>query len=384
MASLIKKPNSRFWWACFRDGQGRQRRRSTGVTNERKAREIARQYEQTAQHKVQPAKFRQTLIDLYREIHGVELPSTTAEQFAADCLKAKKAETKPRSWECYWNVVSKFVAFLGNEAQLDISLLTRAHVTAFRNSLSEKVSPGTVNFGLRVIKMLFKAARRDGFVQDDPSEFVSVVKREKTPGRRAFTLAEIKVILSVADDEWRSLIKFGYYTAQRLSDLALLTWENVDLECNEIRFIAGKTGKTMLLPIAEPLRQHLLALPGSDDPKAPIHPRAHAILQRSRGKISRLSADFGDLLAAAGLRTHRYIKYRSSRGSGRGRGVRRIHSGTSFHSLRHTAVTLLKGAHVPEAVAMEFTGHASKEMSKHYTHVGREALEKAAAALPEI
>jgi integrase len=140
----------------------------------------------------------------------------------------------------------------------------------------------------------------------------------------------------------------------------------------------------MLLPIAEPLRQHLLALPGSDDPKAPIHPRAHEILQRSRGKISRLSADFGDLLAAAGLRTHRYIKYRSSRGSGRGRGVRRIHSGTSFHSLRHTAVTLLKGAHVPEAVAMEFTGHASKEMSKHYTHVGREALEKAAAALPEI
>ena len=170
MASLIKKPNSRFWWACFRDAQGRQRRRSTGVTNEHKAREIARQYEQTAKHKVQPVKFRQTLIDLYREIHGIELPSTTVEQFVADWLKAKRTETKPSSWESYRNVANKFVAFLGDEAQQDISLLTKIHITGFRNSLVEKVSPATVNLGLRVIKMLFKAARRDGFIQDDPSD----------------------------------------------------------------------------------------------------------------------------------------------------------------------------------------------------------------------
>jgi len=384
MASLIKKPNSRFWWACFRDAQGRQRRRSTGVTNEHKAREIARQYEQTAKHKVQPVKFRQTLIDLYREIHGIELPSTTVEQFVADWLKAKRTETKPSSWESYRNVANKFVAFLGDEAQQDISLLTKIHITGFRNSLVEKVSPATVNLGLRVIKMLFKAARRDGFIQDDPSEFVNVVKREKTLGRRAFTLQELRAILSVADPEWTSLVKFGYYTAQRLSDLALLTWENVDLEQNEIRFVAGKTGKTMLLPIAEALRQYLLALPGSDDPKAPLHPRAYQVLQRSRGKISRLSSDFGDLLAVAGLRIHRYIQYRSSRGSGHGRGGRRTHSGTSFHSLRHTAVSFLKNANIPEAVAMEFAGHSSKQMSAHYTHTGRAALQEAADALPEI
>src|SRR5262249_2791410 len=148
----------------------------------------------------------------------------------------------------------------------------------------------------------------DGFIQDDPSEFVGVVKREKTQGRRAFTIEELKAIQSVADEEWRSLIRFGFYTAQRLSDLALLTWDNIDLQRNEICFVAGKTSKTMLLPIAEPLRQHLLAMPGSDDPKAPVHPRAHQILQRSRGRISRLSADFGDLMAAAGVRTHRYEK----------------------------------------------------------------------------
>ena len=61
-------------------------------------------------------------------------------------------------------------------------------------------------------------------------------------------IKEIKAILSVADDEWRSMIRFGLYSGQRLSDIALLTWANIDLERNEIRFVARKTGKTMFLP----------------------------------------------------------------------------------------------------------------------------------------
>jgi len=59
-------------------------------------------------------------------------------------------------------------------------------------------------------------------------------------------IKEIKAILSVADDEWRSMIRFGLYSGQRLSDIALLTWANIDLERNEIRFVARKTGKTIV------------------------------------------------------------------------------------------------------------------------------------------
>ena len=52
----------------------------------------------------------------------------------------------------------------------------------------------------------------------------------------------------------------------------------------------------------------------------------------------------------------------------------------SFHSLRHTAVSLLKDAGIPQAAVQELIGHDSEQMSALYTHVGREALEKAAAA----
>jgi integrase len=57
---------------------------------------------------------------------------------------------------------------------------------------------------------------------------------------------------------------------------------------------------------------------------------------------------------------------------------------TSFHSLRHTAVSLLKDAGIPDAVVMALVGHESAAMSQRYTHVGKESLTKAAAALPEL
>ena len=85
------------------------------------------------------------------------------------------------------------------------------------------------------------------------------------------------------------------------------------------------------------------------------------------------------VLAQAGLR-----KKAPHRSKGKGRDGKRSSNGLSFHALRHTAVSLLKDAGIPEAVVMELVGHDSEAMSAHYTHVGTEALAKAVAALPEI
>ena len=53
-------------------------------------------------------------------------------------------------------------------------------------------------------------------------------------------------------------------------------------------------------------------------------------------------------------------------------------------SLRHPAVSLLKDAGVPDSVVLALFGHESAAMSHRYTHVGKEALSKAAKTLPEI
>jgi hypothetical protein len=43
-----------------------------------------------------------------------------------------------------------------------------------------------------------------------------------------------------------------------------------------------------------------------------------------------------------------------------------------------------KDAGIPQAVVQELIGHESEAMSALYTHVGSEALRKAASALPVI
>jgi integrase len=87
-----------------------------------------------------------------------------------------------------------------------------------------------------------------------------------------------------------------------------------------------------------------------------------------------------DVWACLKRRDHESTGAKSSVGKGKGRDP----SGLSFHSLSHTAVTLLKETGVPHAVVQELIGHDSEQMSEHYTHVGSEALKKAAAALPDV
>ena len=176
------------------------------------------------------------------------------------------------------------------------------------------------------------------------------------------------------------MILFGLYSGQRLSDIATLTWANVDLERNELRLVTRKTGKRLLIPLASPVARILEEMSSSDDPTAPLHPRAYSIVS-TQGKSGHLSNQFADLLAQVGLRT----KTPHRKTLDKGRGVRASsESLLSFHCLRHTSVTLLKEAGIPDAAIMALIGHDSVAMSQHYTHVGRDALEKAANAFPDI
>ena len=76
--------------------------------------------------------------------------------------------------------------------------------------------------------MLFRNARRDGAIVDDPAEFVDTIRQRSVTAKRAFKLEEIRGVLDVADDEWRSMIlslyrpkALGYrYTSMEQSGLA--------------------------------------------------------------------------------------------------------------------------------------------------------------------
>jgi integrase len=92
-----------------------------------------------------------------------------------------------------------------------------------------------------------------------------------------------------------------------------------------------------------------------------------------------LSNDFFNILVAAGL-----AQKKTHKATGKGHSAKREQNEISFHSLRHTATSLLKNSGVSDAVARDFIGHDSPAVSASYTHIDMDAKRRAVDKLPDI
>jgi integrase len=282
-------------------------------------------------------------------------------------------------------VVDQFKDALGAKARGDISNVTAADISRFRDAMARKLSRGTVNGGLKIMRSAFGQARRDGLVDVNEAERVPILKKRQSESfeRRPFTLDELKRILAAAKDEWKGIILTGLYTGQRLGDIATLTQVNLDLQQQQLQLVTQKTGRRQNIPLAGPLLRYFEALPSSDIPDAPLFPKAFAVVQES-GRVSQLSNQFYNILVAANLakrKTHHAPKDAEKR---KGRSAKRELNPISFHSIRHTATSLLKRAGVSDVVAREIIGHDSEDVSKIYTHIDTATLKAALDKLPNI
>jgi integrase len=376
MASVYRRRTSKNWSCAFRDEHGRQHLISTKTEDKKLALVICQEYEKAAKVKRTKAQTQRTIDRLHELISGERIARYSLREYASGWLKAKQHETRASTLAFYRKSVDKAFRFFKVKADLPLTEFSRDDVLDYRAYLAETVAPKTATHHLKALKMIFKAARRDGAIADDPSEFVSGVKQSLAQAiRRAFTADELSGVLSHCDPEWKSMVLFGLYLGQRLADIATLDWSAIDRERNEIRITTGKTGKLLILPLAKPLRRHIGNLPHGT---GAVHPRAAAII-RAHGRTAALSNQFAEILARAGRREHQ-----SHQSRGIGRDGKRAASALSFHSLRHTTVSMLRDAGVAQSVAMGFAGHSSPEINNAYTHTGIEALRRAADALPDV
>ncbi len=384
MATIIRRGKSRFWTAVYRDFEGRQHWLSTKLRNKDAALRQALDLEDQARNaKLAEGQVRRALGRMYERIRGKSLGARSLRDYATQWLERKKVECTPGTLATYSSVIPRFVAFHGARADDDLSTFGPADVIAYRDHIARKLTAKTANNQRRIILALFGSAYAEGLLLDriDGKRVPFIAKRDDGAQRRPFTVKEVGNLLERADGEWKGLILFGLFTGQRMGDIARLRWANVDLEKAELTFQTRKTSRRMHLPLAAPLRDYLLQAPSSDNPLDPIFPKACRIATTNLG-VGRLSDEFHQLLVSAGLAQPRE---NVETGSGRGApGRRRNMSDVSFHSLRHTATSLLKSAGVSEAVAMEFIGHDSETVSRHYTRIGVDILKDAADRLSKL
>ncbi len=131
-----------------------------------------------------------------------------------------------------------------------------------------------------------------------------------------------------------------------------------------------------MLPLVLPLADYLASLPASDHPDAFIFPTA-----ASAKRTGSLSNQFREILVEAGLVEP---LARGHQSTGKGRTGTRKASEISFHSLRHSAVTMLKAAGVSDFMARELVGHESAAISRQYSHLSTDDLRSAMQRLPDV
>ena len=222
----------------------------------------------------------------------------------------------------------------------------------------------------RVFNVLTEKARLTSNV------WAKLAKRDiHTQGRRALTVAELQAVCGKATGELRVMLALGLYLGCRLGDAAMMDWENVDLQRHVITYVPRKTarkvGQSLEIPMHPELQRVLEETPKTErsGPLSPDFARRYS----TRGSCSTTKPIQAHFIAC-GLATSEPRK---------GAGVKR-RTTVGFHSLRHTAVSLLRNAGVAQAVSMSIAGHSDMNVHQLYSHSDAEAMRRAVALLPRV
>jgi len=389
MPSIHRQSGRPFWFCAFTiaDPNTNEKKRvfrSTKTSDKKQALEICRAWHKASllarNGRLSADAAREVIAsgvaDVFLAANKETLSSATVRQWCERWAESKSIETEPSTHARYVRITERFVEFLGSKAKRDLSTLQAADVNRFRDREAKERSRATANLSLKILRVCFGEAVRQDLIEVNPAARVKMLKSNDKSARRAFTVSEIKRILKACggDQEWRGLVLFGLYLGQRLSDLAKLTWRAVNLDSGEVTFITRKTGRRMVLPLMQPLADYLSTIPGNDDPNAFIFPTA-----AKANHTGTLSNRFRDILVEAGL-----VEPRSHKSTGKGRSNAREVSEISFHSLRHSAVTMLKAHGVNDSMAREIVGHESAAVSRQYTHLTTDDLRNAMCRLPDV
>ena len=377
MASVHKRPGSPFFHAAFYLPNGTRTLRSTKQRKKAKAMEIALKWAEASrigrENRLTESQARRVIGDIAMIANREGLKQYTVESFVKAWLENKLEGIAERSKAAYQKTSQEFLNHIGARKAHPVEVVTPSVVLEFKSALSKNVSHATVNQKLLIMRGCWSWGQRLSVVLDNPFKAVELANTDnKDIERRAFTLDELRILLRTCDTDWKTMVLIGLYTGQRLGDIGSLTHGQIDLEAREIKFHTQKTKRRMVLPICGPLYRHLMELPSSDDPNAPLMPSKSPLIS---GTMSR---QFGEILEKAEL-VQRAVTIKRTASD-----KRRTQAELSFHSLRHTATSLLKGAGVSDAIAMEFIGHDSKSISREYTHIEQSSLRRAADLLPDI
>lgn len=288
---------------------------------------------------------------------AVRYEEDSIESYLTKWLSSRKSTL--RAYERDKKAITQFLAFLGTRKNMKASALDSKTTREFVAHETERVSSNTVARYISVLSTAYTDGIKNELFVKNPffgaSPTRKQIEREKHI-REAFTLEEIKVLIEKLPEEWSDMVQVCLYTGgQRLGDIATMKWEQVDFEANHLYMVAQKTQRQMKKPLFDKLKEVLTRRFEARSTEY-VFPIASLKYNQATNK-SALSTEFVNLIADLGI---------VEKPTQKKDGDRRAYSSKSFHSLRATAVTILRNAGVPVDLCRYIVGHNSELVERLY------------------
>jgi tyrosine recombinase XerC len=257
----------------------------------------------------------------------------------------------------YGNDLRQFVAFAGSRSidspKKVTHVLLRGFLADLTNSGRER---STIGRKISAVRSFFKFLHHEGIIETNPAEGLRGLKRaKKLPG--FLDVAQTEELVTAPDESAphglrdRAILELLYSTGLRVSEVAGLTVEDVDLD-SEMVLARGKGKKERLVPMGV---------------KAAL---AVGKYLRSRGPSAKKAKPL--FLNRFGRRlTQRSIR-RVVDKHARARGLPHV----SPHTLRHSFATHMLDRGADLRAVQELLGHSSLSTTQIYTHLTTEGLKR--------
>ena len=258
-----------------------------------------------------------------------------------------------------------------SETRTDPRKVTPDDLTSFLERLragrapaSKPFSPSSVARLVVSLRALYRFLVREGHLDVDPTAGLGVPKLPRSLPK-AIPLEDIERLIDLPDSSPlgrrdKALIEVLYGTGLRISELAALDLDDIDVDDGTLLVRAGKGNKSRVLPVGRAARKAVadyltvtrpeLAKKGSKQPRVD---RAALFLNARGGRLSRQGC------------------WKILKGYARTGGMEQK---VSPHTLRHSFATHMLDAGADIRAVQELLGHASLTTTQVYTLVSDQRL----------
>lgn len=264
----------------------------------------------------------------------------------------------------------------------DLAGVTQEAVAEYLAFLRSELCASTYNNRVCVLREIFHVLAAKAGLEEDVWDGVRL-RVDDSHSRRELTLAELQRLLEKAKKaeesgvikEWQLLFLVGIFTGLRLGDCCRLEWKSVDLVRGVIQVVPTKVkrhrhGRPVTIPIHVELSEALQLAQVAGEQEQFVMPKLAEAYVSHKWTVTN---GIAQIFKAANITMSVKIE-----------GRRHKTPEASFHSLRHTFVSLAANAGVPLHIVQSIVGHESTAMTRHYYHENEDVLRKAIAAIPSV